>query len=540
MTGSGLALVSNLGSPVVTPDTISGLASLTARWYRQPVDFATTTFTHPPFGSGPVTVDPEQARILQAIADHDRVAVRTGRGVGKTAAAAIIVHWWLSTRAPAVVVTSAGTWSHLEDKLWPEIHQWGRQWTLAEAFEFQTMGIYNKDNPYGIRAEAISSDTPVNVEGFHSPHLLILIDEAKGMTDEIYDSLRASLTGESGLEQKIVALSTPPLSKQGWFARVSSGSEWVVVHVSGLDSPRVSRTYVEEILKDYGEDSPQYQSYVLGNIPESSSETVIALSWVEACQALSPCTTKKNTRRPVITCDVAREGDDLSTFGIFDRASFSLVQFSDGCTGWVAKKSLMEIVARCRQAVTLHPTCAAICIDDTGLGGGVTDRLRELQSEGKFPSTCTIMAVKFGSKAAREDRFKSKKDELWWAGREIIRESRIALPTDDEIRAWHCPRGSDFKLQLTSPIYEYDSSDRIVVQDKRVSGRERTKSLPTKSPDLAHAFILGVRYYMKQNRLETEGEEPAASQGEALWRKVRDEASKTNQPVSQNPYDRRR
>lgn len=537
-------LISN-SSPHADPDTVPSLLALSSRWENDPVRFVRESFVQSPTG-GPVHIDPQQARILRAVAESDRVAARTGRGVGKTADAAFIVHWWLATRYPALVVTSAGTWGHLEDKLWPEIRLWGREWLLREAFEYQQMGIYHRDRPEALRAEATSSDRAVNVEGYHSPHLLLLIDEAKGMADEIYAALLASLTSEGiNTEQKIVALSTPPLSRQGWFARVSSSSEWNVVHISGLDSPRVSRDYVREIEETFGLESPEYQSFVLGEIPEATSETVVPLKWFEACQALAPSSPKKTTRLPVLTCDVAREGDDLSTFGVFNRSSFDLVRFEDGSPGWMAHADLMKVVGRCVQTIKLYPKAAAICVDDTGLGGGVTDRLKELQSEGKVPESCSILGIKFGGKPSQIDRFNRRKDELWWSAREVIRQARISLPTDEEIRAWRCPRGSDFKAQVTSALYTYDSQDRIDVLDKRVPGNDRTKSLPTKSPDLAHALILGLRYYMRQTEIQSPVE-PPTEQSDILHQRIQEAIRREierNSPVAalaRDPYRRRR
>lgn len=532
-----LVLVTNSADPAATV----GLTNQMLQWRQHPVQFVLDTFGSSPSGSD-VEIDPEQARILEAVAKFDRVAARTGRGVGKTADAAFIVHWWLATRYPALVVTSAGTWGHLEDKLWPEIRLWGREWLLRESFEYQQMGIYHLERPEALRVEATSSDRAVNVEGFHSPHLLLLIDEAKGMTDEIFAALLASLTGEeSGGEQKIVALSTPPLSRQGWFARVSSSTEWKVVHISGLESTRVSRAYIQEIAETFGEDSAEYQAYVLGEIPEGVSETVVPMKWFEDCQQLQPCPRKKNTRPPVLTCDVAREGDDLTAIGVFDCAAFSLVKFEDRF-GWFSHLTVPQVIGRCKEAARLHPTASAICIDDTGLGGGVTDGLRDAQTEGQFPSTISIIGVKFGNRPSQQERFHLRKDELWWASREAIRQGRIALPSDDDIRSWKAPRGSDFKLQMTSAIYDYNVSDRIVVIDRRKAGNERSKTLPTKSPDLAHAFILGIRYYMRQTE-DPEVAEPPRDQGEALYRRISEtvkrENDNANPAFSHDPYRRR-
>ena len=141
---------------------------LTTAWKNDPATFVIESFPTDPYGQR-TQIDPAQREILEAVRRHDRVVVRTGRGTGKTASAALITHWWLGTRRPSLVVTAAGTWNHLEEKLWPEIRAWGRCWLLANAFEYQTMRIFNQDDPDSWRVVAASSDKAVNVEGYHSP-----------------------------------------------------------------------------------------------------------------------------------------------------------------------------------------------------------------------------------------------------------------------------------------------------------------------------------------------------------------------------------
>lgn len=503
------------------------LAPVLLTWRSDPVSCVQESFTADPYGN-PVHVDPAQKEILEAVEEHDRVVVRTGRGVGKTASCAMLTHWWLTTRTPSLVVTSAGSWAHLTDKLWPEILAWGRKWRLREAFEYQTLGIYNLDDQAETwRAVGVSSDKPVNVEGFHSPNFLLLIDEAKGMPDEIFAALLASLSGSEGPgTQKCVALSTPPAADAGWFAKACSSDRWHTVHVSGLDSPRVSREYVEDIAENFGENSAEYQAYVLGDIPEGITGQLIRSSWVREAQEKTAAITaallardKKypyDRRYPVITCDVARGGEDLCTIGVIDGGCFNLVQFKNGRWGWFSKSDLMDVVRFIGTAVAKHGA-RAVCIDDTGLGGGVTDRLRELQAEGAFAAACTIWPVNFGAKPRRPDRFFLRKDEIWWSAREALRAGNIGLPTDETIRSWRLPRGTDFKAQLLAPIFESDMRERVRVYDKRITGKEVTKALPLKSPDLAHALILGIDYYQRQEE-HAVPLEPPKTQEEALAR----------------------
>jgi hypothetical protein len=483
------------------------------------------TFSSDPFGN-PIVVDEAQRRILEGVRDYDRVAVRAGRGIGKTASAAMLTHYWLTTRYPALVVTSAGSWAHLTDKLWPEIGAWGKKWKFREAFEYQSLGIYHNVDEEIWKAVGVSSDKPVNVEGFHNPNFLLLIDEAKGMPDEIFAALLASLSGDSGPgTQKCVALSTPPTADAGWYANACHNERWHQVHVSGLDSPRVSREYIEDIADTFGESSAEYQAYVLGEIPEGVTGQLIRSAWVREAQEKTVEVTAAleagdktypyDLRYPVITCDVARGGEDLCTIGVIDGGLFNLVRLGNRW-GWFAESNLMDVVKWIGQSVLTYGA-RAVCLDDTGLGGGVTDRLRELQTEGAFPASCTIWPVNFGAKPRRPDRFFLRKDEIWWSAREALRAGALGLPTDEMIRAWRLPRGTDFKGQLLAPIYESDLRERIRVYDKRLTGKEATKGLPLKSPDLAHALILGVDYYQRQEE-HSVPLEPPKTQEEALAR----------------------
>lgn len=473
----------------MTDEAVQGLKELTDRWRVDPVAFVHESYRCDPEGA-PVEVDEPQAKILRAIAEHDKVVVRSSHGIGKTATASWVSKWWVATRTPALVVTSAGTWGHLEDKLWPEIKTWSQNWRLREAFEWQEMGVYSKITPSSWRIEAASSDQAVNVEGFHSPNLLIIIDEAKGMPDEIWAALRGALTSVSktGAKPKVLVLSTPPLAKVGWYADLfgSKSSGWKTIHISGFESSRVSKDWIEEMRNDFGEDSPTYQSKVLGEIPEGAASAVIQGRWIEAAQKAPAKPSKKPI---VVTCDVAREGEDLTVIGRIKDCKFEIRK-------WKAKNDTMEVVGMCKSEV-IASGAHYLVIDDTGVGGGCTDRLLEMQRQSDFPAGCTIVPLKFGVSADRDDRFHLSKDELWWSTRDALKSGLLALPSEVELAALALPRGSTLKAQLAAPIYEEDSRSRIKVYDKRTDNREKTRALPTKSPDLAHALILGVKLWTR-------------------------------------------
>ena len=67
-----------------------------------------------------------QADALRAIAANDKLAIKSGHGVGKTAFEAWAVLWWLLTRYPTKIAVTANTAHQLNDVLWTEIDKWAR------------------------------------------------------------------------------------------------------------------------------------------------------------------------------------------------------------------------------------------------------------------------------------------------------------------------------------------------------------------------------------------------------------------------------
>src|ERR1051325_3357974 len=65
----------------------------------------------------------KQVEIMRAVAEHPRVAVRSGHKCGKTTSAAAIALWWLSTRSRATVVLTSSGGRQVSEILWPEVRR---------------------------------------------------------------------------------------------------------------------------------------------------------------------------------------------------------------------------------------------------------------------------------------------------------------------------------------------------------------------------------------------------------------------------------
>lgn len=99
--------------------------STITRWRRNPKFFVKEA----------LGVKPEkwQVEALNALKTNDRVAIRSGHGVGKSALLAWAILWWLTTRYPAKIACTANTSTQLSDVLWGELDKWYR--LLAPEFK---------------------------------------------------------------------------------------------------------------------------------------------------------------------------------------------------------------------------------------------------------------------------------------------------------------------------------------------------------------------------------------------------------------------
>src|SRR5437016_1578445 len=106
---------------------------------------------------------PVQERILQALSTERRVAVKACHASGKTFVAGSAVLWFLSRYPDAIVVTTAPTWTQVEQVLWSEIHKAVQQSRIA----FPVVNKTELRVGPGNYAIGVSTNEGVRFEGVH-------------------------------------------------------------------------------------------------------------------------------------------------------------------------------------------------------------------------------------------------------------------------------------------------------------------------------------------------------------------------------------
>lgn len=410
-----------------------------------------------------------QQQIGRNLVRHHREAVKGPRRLGKTALAALLVLWFSLTRDGAhdwKLVTMAGGWGQLKRYLWPEVHKWARvlRWDVIGRPPFKHDDELLKESLQLTTGAAFGmvSDRPELIEGAGAKQYFLIMDEAKSITDSMFDAAEGSMASggtKPGYETFALMISTPPQVRAGRFydifARKAGLEKWhpqSVTMLEAVGAGRVSREWVDDMARLWGTDSPNYQTYVLGEFSDiDTSQSVIPLPWVEAAIERWIVWDELGRSLPEFkraSCDVARFGDDLTVIGLrYGNIIAEIRRFS--------KKDLMETTGNCKAVLDGHP--GPMVIDVDGIGGGVVDRLNE-QGYKRRVRAFKAEAATDRKDASGEYGFTNCRSGMWWNMREMLAPEsgfEVMLPPDDKVIG-----------DLTAPTWRVTSGGKIQVEPK--------------------------------------------------------------------------
>lgn len=406
----------------------------------------------------------KQKEILRSVFRNRKTVVPAGHGVGKTFVAAVIALTFLYVRKPAKVLTTAPTWLQVKRLLWSEMNRLFKERLVPQNFpgKISQTQLHLRDDWFAL---GLSPKESVNLQGFHGQNVLVIFDEASGIRRELYEAADSLL---SGGDARILLIGNPT-GARGPFYDACRSEGWHVIRLGCLDSPNltgekvplsvsrrlVTPEWVVEKQREWGEDSPQYFARVLGQFPPTGDDQLIGWGWVE--EALGRESLPGGVRR--LGVDVARFGEDATVYTILEgHRVFAL--FVD------RQKDTMHIAGRICHLMREYGI-ESVAVDDTGVGGGVTDRLRELGVR--------VQAIQGGAAAREPHRFFNRRTELWWILREWIRTEGVLLREPRLIE------------DLTAPRFRYTSRGQI-----RLESKEETKRRLGRSPDYGDSLVLAL------------------------------------------------
>ena len=398
----------------------------------------------------------KQVEILKAVARSRRVSVVGCHGSGKDWAAARAVLWWVCSKSPSKAIVTGPTTRQVDDIVWREIR------TAYSGAADRLGGRMFRRSRYEVDEQTFAlgfaTNSPYNLQGFHSPNLLVVITEAHAVPEMDVDAVRR-------LNPSRLLMTGNPFVVAGSFydSHHSKRELYVTVQIGAGDTPNVasgrvlvpgmvSQEDVDDRKEEWGEEDPMYIGGVLGRFPDSLDEIVVPLP-------LATDAARRSLRAEgdvVVACDVARFGRDKT---VVVRRQGPVARIV-----WRTRGSDTMKIAGFLKAYCDGERVDTLVVDDAGVGGGVVDRLRQLRL-----GRTRIVPFLGGNRAVKPDRFANRITEVWWAMR--ARYVEQYLDTDDD-----------------AALIGQVSSRRYDVGDSRIALESKTKM--HRSPDEADALAM--------------------------------------------------
>lgn len=398
-----------------------------------------------------------------------QTATASGHGIGKSALVSWLILWALATGEDTRGIVTANTEPQLRTKTWPEVAKWFRLCVCSHWFSCTATAIFSADPKHEKtwRLDAIpwNERAPEAFAGLHNKgkRIMVIFDEASAIPDIIWETVEGALTDE-GTEILWAAFGNPTRNSGRFrecFGRMAH--RW---HHHQIDSRTVAGTNDAQIAKwieDYGDDSDFVRVRVRGLFPRAGSMQFIPSDVVEAA-----------TRREATAniCDPLIMGVDVARFGDDE----SCIRFRRGRDARTIKpKYYRGIDTMTLAGLVVHEArenhVDAVFIDETGVGGGVIDRCRQLGLQ--------VIGINNGAKSdipVDGELVANKGAECWARGRQWLKTG--AIEDDPALRQ-----------QLESREYGFNSHNEIVLEKK-----DDMKKRGLSSPDRADGLMLTFAY----------------------------------------------
>lgn len=420
------------------------------RYQRDPVPFVRAILKGDPWAV--------QQQIMHCVGDFRRTAVRSCHHSGKTWTAAALVHWWLRAFEPSLVITTAPTDRQVKEILWNEIGDLQRRSGLAGRLLTTQLEVSSTQRAFGF-----TTNTPERFQGWHCPNILVVVDEASGVNEEIYQAIEGILTGPNA---RLLLIGNPNQA-MGTFYEAFRSPLYQKFHIQASDVPEhlLPAAWAAERLAEWGEESPAYQVRVLGEFPPQSEDALLSLAWVTQAQDReSDGADIRDHDEVVLGVDVARYGGDESVAYV-RRGSVVLA-----VEAWRGSDTITS-AGRIARLARYHGA-GRIQVDDIGVGGGVLDALKAE----KLPA----IGVNVGEAAWDAENYANRRAEIFCGLRDRFKAGDISIPKDDSLLV----------DQLTALRYSYTARGQLKLESKDDLRKRRGTAGRWASPDRADALAI--------------------------------------------------
>jgi phage terminase large subunit len=426
----------------------------------------------------------KQIEIARTIQTHRSVSIKGCHGSGKTFLVAGLVPYELLADPEAIVLWIAPTLRQVKTG-WNEVLEAIRRTPVAGP-EPTSTGWKLGPNNY---AQGFSSSRGVNAQGFHGKRVLIIADEAIGISPDVWDAIEGI---RAAGDVRIVKLCNPTVPSGPVFedfTRLRGQPGHACVTISAFDTPNLAgltletllalpeeeldyapfpwltrRRWVREMYFKWGPNNPRFKARVLGEFPDQADDSVFALSWIERAgldydpEDLVPYSTAGQYIQ--IGIDVAGPGDDETV------ATARIGPFVVAMEAW----SDPDPIDKCRTFISgiqqrFRRSRIVLVGDTVGIGYYF---MRQLARDGH-----DVRGFVASATPVDPVLYKNAKAEAYFQLRQHMQDGNVRGVTDE-----------DTKAQLSDIRYR-EKLGKVEIEHK-AEARERG----SQSPDRAESLIL--------------------------------------------------
>lgn len=413
----------------------------------------------------------KQIEILESVRDNPYTIVQSCYGSGKSFSAARIALWYLYTHVPSKVICTSSSWNQVEKILFSEIAAaYGKAKLPLGGSLLSTNLMLEKDwFITGVSPKINVDSEAYRFEGYHSPNVLVILDQAQGLNPKLWEVATALVTNE---RSRILVLGNPTSPSGKFYEACLNKTLWHNIKISAYDTPNikegkeivtglVTKQWLEARIDEWGKANPLYITKVLAEFPEEAEDILIPLMWVDTAKQII----LREEGLLGLGIDVARFGDSKTVFTVIKGNKVIDIYSYNG-------RDLMETAGRTKKLMEKHNIPDyAVCIDDTGLGGGVVDRLHE--------DGWDVKPINNQSKADDPDHFYNIAAEMHWAMRRLFETENIDIPNNSKLVA-----------QLSGRKFKVTSKGKGQIQ---IESKEDMQKRGLKSPDYADSLALAIK-----------------------------------------------
>lgn len=333
--------------------------------------------------------------------------------------AARIAAWWIECHPPgtAFVVSTAPSWPQVRAILWRYIGQVHRKGRLRGRVNQTEWWVGAELVGYGRKPPDQDEE---GFQGVHAPFVLVLVDEAAGIPQALWVAILALLTTA---DCRVLAIGNPDYEGSEFSRMCNPGSGWNAIHIDGLATPNftdevkppgaplLDQTWIDDLVCDFGEGSPQYLAKVRGLFPADRTDGVVPWSWVAQCRTPTIPDGIGALRVPVeLGVDVGG-GQDLTV--IRERCGPVVGR------RWTVNTDDSELIVDEIMRAVDETQATSVKVDFGGIGFGVVGSLRR-RLAGR---PVEVVAVEFGASAGDAAKYINARAEMWWQARDAVKAS---------------------------------------------------------------------------------------------------------------------